>query len=204
GHIARYGDEYTSTAFGDNFTAWGTPTILIETGALYGKDEMYLVKLNFVAFLTALESLASGSEKNESIVPYQSLIENGSGTLVHYIFRDANVVNLPSTPDALVSIGTADLGCVTERRRASFLTPTYIRAMGSLGGLRGLEEYDASGFYVVQRFGRTRTGELAELLFYKRDRNVDWTAADLEKQFPPDAIFSQAKWSKGAGVVPRK
>jgi hypothetical protein len=74
GHIARYGDEYTATAFGDNFTAWGTPVILIETGALHGKDEMFLVKLNFVAFLTALESLASGSEKQESPLPYQSLI----------------------------------------------------------------------------------------------------------------------------------
>ena len=203
GHIAQYGDEYTSTAFGDNFTAWGTPTILIETGALYGKDEMFLVKLNFVAFLTALESLASGSEKNESVIPYQSLITNGSGTLVNYIFRDADVVDIPAV-GVPPSIGSADLACVTERRRASFLTPTYIRAMGTLGGLRGLEEYDASGFYVVQRFGRARTGELAELLFYKRDRTVDWTSTDLEKQFPPDAIFSQGKWFKGAGVVPKK
>ena len=32
GHIARYSDEWTATAFGDNFSAWGTPTILIETG----------------------------------------------------------------------------------------------------------------------------------------------------------------------------
>jgi hypothetical protein len=75
--------------------------------------------------------------------------------------------------------------------------------MGSLGGLRGLEEYDASGFNVVQRWGRTRTGELAELLFYKRDRTIDWSSAELEKQFPPDAIFSQGKWFKGAGVVPK-
>jgi len=204
GHIGRYGDEYTSNAFGDNFTAWGTPTILIETGALHGKDEMFLVKLNFVAFLTALESLASGSEKNESPVPYQSLIPNGSGVLVNYMFRNANVVNIPATPGPTASIGVADLGCVTERRRASFLQPTYIRAMGTLGGLRGLEEYDASGFYVLQRWGRTRTGELAELLFYKHDRTIDWTAPDLEKQFPPDAIFSQGKWFKGAGVVPKK
>ena len=204
GHIGRYGDEYTATAFGDNFTAWGTPTILIETGALHGKDEMYLVKLNFVAFLTALESIASGSEKQESPLPYQSLTANGSGNLVNYIFRNANVVNISSIPGSSASIGTADLACVTERRRASFVQPTYIRGMGSLGGLRGLEEYDTSAFNVVQRWGRTRTGELAELLFYRRDRNVDWTSTELEKQFPPDAIFSQGKWFKGAGVVPKK
>ncbi len=202
GHIAQYGDEYTATAFGDNFTAWGTPTILIETGALYGKDEALLVKLNFIAFLTALESLATGRERGESTAPYQSLISNASGTLVNYVFRDANAVNIVT--GAAPAIGSADLACVTDRRRTSFLTPTYIRGMGTLGGLRGLEEYDASGFYVVQRFGRTRTGELAELLFYKRNRTIDWTAVDLENQFPPDAIFSQGKWFKGAGVVPKK
>jgi hypothetical protein len=203
GHIAQYSDEYTSTAFGDNFTAWGTPTILIETGALYGKDEMYLVKLNFVAFLTALESIASGSEKNESTAPYLSLIPNASGTLVNFMFRNANVVSLPA-PGGEVSIGTSDIGCVAERRRASFLPMTTIRAMGSLGGLHGLEEYDASGFYVLQRWGQTRTGQPAELLFYKRDRTIDWTAADVEKQFPPDAILSGGKWFLGAGVVPKK
>src|SRR4029453_3546718 len=45
GHVSRYSDEWTPTAFGDNFSAWGTSTILVETGALQGKDEMYLVKL---------------------------------------------------------------------------------------------------------------------------------------------------------------
>lgn len=211
GHIGRYGDEYTPSAFGDNFTGWGTPVILIETGALYGKDEMYLIKLNFVAFMTALESIATGSEAQQSNLPYLSLSENGSGTLVNFMFRGANTVNvvpsssvvLPPLPSS-VSMGVADVGCVTERRRASFGAPTNIRAMGTLASLRGLEEYDASGFNVIQRWGRTRTGELAELLFYKRDRAVDWTSAELEKQSPPDAIFSQGKWVKGAGVVPRK
>ena len=70
GHIARYGDEWSPTAFGDNFSAWGTPTILVETGALYGKDEMFLAKMNFVAFMTALNSLASGSERLQDTAPY--------------------------------------------------------------------------------------------------------------------------------------
>jgi len=204
GHIARYGDEYTSNAFGDNFTAWGTPTILIETGGHYGHDEMFVVKVNFVAFLTALQSLATGSEVKESMLPYQSLIENSSGSLVNFIFRKGNLVNFSSVPGATPDIGIADLGCVTQRRRASFLAPTNIRAVGDLTSLRGLEEYDASNFYVVQRFGRTRVGELAELVFYKRDRVIDWSSTELEKQFPPDAVFSMGKWVKGAGVVPKK
>lgn len=61
GYIGRYGDEWTPTAFGDNFSAWGTPVILVETGALHGKDEKFLVKMNFVAYLTALRSIVTGS-----------------------------------------------------------------------------------------------------------------------------------------------
>ncbi len=199
GHIARYSDEYTATAFGDNFSAWGTPVILIETGALYGQDEMFLVKINFVAFMTVLQSLATGSERTQNTAPYLSLIENGSGGLVNFIFRRANIINAESTELTPV----ADIAAVTERRRASFTAPTNIRSVGELSGLRGLEEYNASGFNVYQRFGNVKAGELAEFFFYKKDRTVDWAAPDLEKQFPPDAVFSSGKWIKGAGVVPK-
>ncbi|MEP6787044.1 MAG: M14 family zinc carboxypeptidase [Acidobacteriota bacterium] len=199
GHIARYSDEWTATAFGDNFAAWGTPTILIETGALYGKDEMYLVKLNFVAFLTALDSIATGSEKAQDTSPYLTLPENSSGGLVNFVFRRANIINVGDTAAGLPT----DISAVTERRRASFAAPTTIRGIGDLPGLRGLEEYDASAFNVVQRFGKVKSGELAEFFFYKKDRSVDWASADLEKQFPPDAIFSTGKWFKGEGVVPK-
>ncbi|MFZ1700366.1 MAG: M14 family zinc carboxypeptidase [Pyrinomonadaceae bacterium] len=204
GHIARYSDEWTPTAFGDNFSAWGTPVILIETGELYGKDEMFLVKMNFVAILTALNSLATGSEAAESTSPYLNLPENRSGSLVNFVFRSGNIVardNLTVPTEVLVTIG--DIAAVTERRRASFAAPTIIRGVGNIGGRRGLEEYDASAFYLVPRYGRIASGEIADFYVYKKDRIIDWTVTDLDKQFPPDAIFSAGKWLKGEGVVPR-
>ena len=197
GHVARYSDEWTPTAFGDNFSAWGTPTILIETGALYGKDEMYLVKMNFVAFMTALVSITTGTERTQDPSPYVTLPENTSGGLVNFIFRRANIVNG-------TTISPSDISAVTERRRASFIAPTMIRAIGESLNLRGLEEYDASGFNVVQRFGRLKSGELAEFYFYKKDRVIDWTAIDIEKQYSPDAIFSTGKWVKGENLFPKR
>ncbi len=199
GHIGRYGDEYTSTAFGDNFSAWGTPTILIETGSLYGKDEFFLVKLNFVAYMTALQALATGSEATVSTAPYLSLVENGAGSLVTTVFRRANIVRGNSP----VMITPGDISAVAQRRRASFTPLSTIRSVGETGSVRGLEEYDASNFYVLQRFGRAAPGELAEFSFYKKDRAIDWAAPDLEKQFPPDAIFSMGKFTKGDGIVPK-
>jgi hypothetical protein len=200
GHIARYDDEWTPTAFGDNFSAWGTPVILIETGALHGKDEMFLVKMNFVAFMTALQSLATGSERSHDPSAYLNLPLNGSGGLFNFIFRRGNLIITPSEKAQMV----ADIAVTTDRRRASFTAPSVIRYIGQLNNLRGLEEYDVSGFNVVHRFGRIKPGELAELYFYRKDRVVDWMAADLATQYPPDAIFSTGKWIKGDASLMKK
>lgn len=206
GHIGRYGDEFTPTAFGDNFSAWGTPVILIETGALNGKSEMFLVKMNFIAIATALKLLADGNEKHVSPIYYEQLPNNSSGRLMNFIFRNASVIvpslkngNLP-TANILIT----DIGAVAERRRAEFVTPVVIRRIGDLAGWAGLEEYDASNFYAVGRFQPLATGSFAEILFYRKDRQIDWAAADLEKIHQPDAVFSLGKWVKGEGVVPKK
>lgn len=194
GHIGRYGDEWTPTAFGDNFSAWGTPVILIETGGLHGRDEMFLVKMNFIAMLTAMRSLADGTEKNVSPANYESLPPNTSGTLYYFIFRGGTIVDR-SDPKRLTA---ADIAINLERRRAGFVAPAYVRQIGNISQ-HGLSEFDAKDYFVVARNARSiRVGDSAELLFYKKTRTVDWSAADLEKQFEPDAIFSLGKWVKGS------
>jgi len=198
-NIARYDDGYTATAFGDNFTGWGTPVILIETGALVGKDEMYLVRLNFVAFLTALRVIADGSEKTQDSRAYLSLKPNGSGGIYHIVFRGANIL-IPEEKEPYKS----DIAVNYDRRRASFPAPHTIREIGDLAAVSGLEEYSAADFIVIPRSGTMKVGDAAELLFYKKDRQVDFTSKELEKQFPPDAIFSTGKWIKGEGIVPKK
>lgn len=198
GHIARYDDDYAPTAFGDNFSAWGTPVILIETGALHGKDEMFLVKMNFIAFLTALTSVADQTEKNINPAAYDLLPHNTSGRVINFIFRNASIID-SQNPDQIV---ISSIGVVSERRRASFSPQVSIGSISPLGWMSGLEEYDASNFYVVQRFGRLKVGELAELLFYKKDRQIDWKLPDLEKNFPPDAVFSLGKFVKGSELFP--
>ncbi len=199
GHIARYGDEFTATAFGDNFSAWGTPVILIETGGLHGKDEMFLVKMNFISFVTALKVLADGSEKHFSPINYELLPNNTSGRLFYFVFRNANIIDQTST-----DVFIADIGINVDRRRAELTAPTSVRQIGDLSAFAGLNEYDASGFNVVGRFQPLKPGSFGELLFYRKDRQVDWSSADLEKQAPPDAIFSLGRWLKGEGTVPRK
>lgn len=201
GYIARYDEDYNAIAFGDNFSAWGTPVILIETGALYGKDEMFLVKMNFVAFLTALQSMADGTEQKLSPINYDMLPLNTSGRLVHFMFRKANIANFA---DDTVTPFTSDVAVNMERRRAELMSPTFVRDIGGLPNLTGLEEYDASDYYLVPRFGKLKVGEPGEFLFYKKSRTIDWKTPNLETAVPPDAIFSQGKWIKGDGVLSKK
>ena len=200
GHIARYGDEWSPTAFGDNFSAWGTPVILIETGALYGKDEMHLVKMNFIAMMTAMKLLADGGFSAFNPDDYDLIPNNTSGRIMHFIFRNATMIDR-AKPETTV-IG--DIGANLERRRAEQLQPSVIRQIGDLSSIAGLEEYDASQFNVTGRFQPLKTGTFGELLFYKKGREINWASPDIEKEFPPDAIFSLGKWVKGEGLLKRR
>ena len=59
GGMARYDEDWSPRAFGDNLTAWGTPVVLIESGGLPpGRDLSDLTRLNFVALFTVLHELA--------------------------------------------------------------------------------------------------------------------------------------------------
>jgi hypothetical protein len=200
GHIGRYDDTYNPRAFGDMISAWGTPVILIETGALHNKDEMFLVKLNFVAYLAAFQSLVDKSERNASAKIYENLPFNSSGNLYNFIFRNANIINFAESSEPF----TADISINAERRRADEVAPTYIREIGDLSIFSALDEYDAKDFYLVQKSGLLRNGAGGEFLFYKKTRQIDWTAKDLEKAFPPDAVFSNGKWTRGEKLLPKK
>lgn len=199
GRIGRYDDEYNPRAFGDNISAWGTPVILIETGALKGGDEMLLIKLNFVAYLSALKAIADGSEKKADAKIYDTLPVNNSGNLFNVIFRKANIINIAENTESF----TADVALNVERRRASIAAPTFVQDIGDLSIAGGLDEYDAEDFYLVHKNRLLKIGASGEFLFYKKTRKIDWKVKDLEKTFSPDAVLSQGKWTKGAGLLPK-
>lgn len=198
GHIARYDDEYNPRAFGDRISEWGTPVILIETGALHGKDEMFLIKMNFVADLVALRSLVDGSEAKATPDVYDKLPFNGSGGIYGFVFRRANILNFNENSTSFV----ADVGLNAARRRAGQITPTSVQDIGDLSIVKGLQEYDASSYLLVPKSGLLKTGSSGDFLFYRKDKaaKIDFKAKDFDTRFPPDAVFSNGKWTKGANL----
>jgi hypothetical protein len=185
GHIARYDDEYNPRAFGDMIAAWGTPVILVETGGLHGADGMFLVKMNFVAYLTALQAVADGSEKSTPTSVYDELPFNSGGDLFHYIFRRATIAGGAGEPYL------ADVAVIAERRRAGDNPSAIVREVGDLSIFAGLEEFDLKDFYLVPAAGPLRMGSQADFALYKKT-NVP----DLNKLPEPDAVFRQGKWVK--------
>jgi hypothetical protein len=196
GHIARYDDTFNPRAFGDLISKWGTPVVLIETGALHGKTEMELVQLNFVALASALGALATGAVERANPALYDALRENTGGTIYSLVVRNAMIVNRFEHEGAAVPPFAADIavneeGVVGGRQRSA-----SIQDVGDLQDVRGLVEIDAGGHFVTVAKGALRPGNDAALLFYKKEkaRQVDWTVADLEARFPPDAVYRNGEW----------
>jgi hypothetical protein len=184
GNIGRYDDEYNPRAFGDRISEWGTPVILIETGALHSKDEMFLIKLNFIAYLTALQSLVDGSEKRADAKIYENLPFNSDGGLYNYIFRRATIV--PEEGEPFV----ADVAVMTERRRANEESRMFVREVGDLTIYTGLEEFDMKDFYLVPTDKTLRSGSPAQFRFFKKSKPFN-----RENLIEPDKIFINGKWS---------
>jgi hypothetical protein len=154
GQVARYDDEFEVRAFGDNLTKWGTSVVLIETGPFSVTDpDPALVRLNFVALVSALDALATGRVDAADPARYESLPMNRDMQL-YQVIRNASVVNGAGVPPFIADVGIAATRSVRTpagRRRELHL----VRRIDDLGDLRvlaGLEDIDATGLVVAPLF----------------------------------------------------
>jgi hypothetical protein len=170
GRIARYDDEFEVRAFGDNITKWGTSVVLIETGGWPGNDpDAALVRLNFVAIVSALQSLATGLVDRADPARYESLPRNGSATF-YQLIRNVSVV-----PGTGVQAFTGDVGLVVSRAVAAVNGERRLRAVtrvDDLGDLRlfgAIETIEGRGLMLAPAFDRkAQVGDEVAL--------PDWTA----------------------------
>jgi len=150
GQIGRYDDEFEVRAFGDNVTLWGTPVVLIETGPWPGPDpDAALVRLNFVAIVSALDALATGQVERSETQRYETLPMNES-KMFYVLVRNASVINGKGLPPFV-----ADIGVVANRKvqinngRRELQMSLTIEDFGDLSTMGGLRTIDATGMTVV-------------------------------------------------------
>jgi hypothetical protein len=161
GQIGRYDDDFEVRAFGDNLTLWGTPVVLIETGPYpSGEPDPPLVRMNFVAILSALDSLATGRVDQADASRYESLPVNQSKMLA-VLVQNATIVN-----GAGVAPFTGDIGININRRIRTVdgkRTLVRIATIDDLGDLRtsgAMRTIDATGLVAAPVYDTTiRQGE---------------------------------------------
>jgi hypothetical protein len=150
GQVGRYSDEFEVRAFGDNIARWGTPVLLIETGPIGGDNaEAALVRLNFVALVTALDGLASGRTKHADPRRYESLPENGS-RLLHTLVRNGSVIAGTGVAPFIGDVGLGASRLV--RDVAGVRTLAWAARIDDVGDLRvygALHTIDADGLTVA-------------------------------------------------------
>jgi len=147
--MARYDDEFTPRAFGDNMQAWGTSTVLIESGELEGDPQKQeLRKLNVVALLSALHAIATGSHESLSTAAYDDLPMNVS--LANDLLLSGGeliVGDLPAVR-ADVTIRYEDAVARTGPRWGE---------IGDLEDVSAADTVDVSGLFVHAEAGRDGT-----------------------------------------------
>ena len=168
GQIGRYDDEFEVRAFGDNITLWGTPVVLIETGPWPSEQpDPALVRLNFVAILSALDSLATGDVERADPRRYESLPVNES-RLLYVLVKNAMVINGAGVPPF-----TSDIGIVATRRvrsndgRRELQMSLGIDDMGDLRTSGALRTIDATGMTVIPADDSLEQGKIVDLPEWK-------------------------------------
>lgn len=146
GQIGRYDEDFEVRAFGDNLTLWGTPVVLIETGAYPAPaPDPFLVRMNFVAIVSALDALATGNVDAADPARYETLPVNesrGFYILVQHATVVAGTGVKPFTADIGIS-GVRRVRTVAGQRQ--IVMQTAINDFGDLRTSYGLRTIDAGG-----------------------------------------------------------
>ena len=144
--VGRWSSEFEPRAFGDNIQKWGTTLILIESGGRKDDPEkQYIRKLNFVALLTGLQSIASNNYQKNNLKEYDKLPEN-SKAIFDLIIRNVTIKKGETT-------FKADIAINRNERPASgtdyFTTTSAIEEIGDMSVFFGTDEIQAEGLEII-------------------------------------------------------
>ncbi|HEX5831662.1 MAG TPA: M14 family zinc carboxypeptidase [Gemmatimonadaceae bacterium] len=140
GRTAKYDDTFNARAFGDLMQAWGTSTVLVESGALPNDPQKQRLRaVNVAILLTALDAIATGGYAQADPRLYEQLPYN---TSVRY---DVVVVGGTVVLPGLAPV-RADLAFTYDDAVAR--TGLRLRDVGDLRDVAALDTVDASGLFL--------------------------------------------------------
>lgn len=140
GRMAHYDDTYNPRAFGDHMQAWGTSTVLIESGALPDDPEKQRLRaLNVAAILSALDGIATGDYVKSDVKEYEALPFNAGGARSLLITGGTLVLPGLAPLQADVAIDYED-----QLHKAQ----PFLRDVGDLSTSVAVDTLDAAGLFI--------------------------------------------------------
>lgn len=140
GHVGKYNDAFEPRAFGDNFTKWGTSTILIESGGYPNDPEkQYIRKLNFMIILNALHQIANRSYEQYHTSSYFAIPDNDN-KMMDLILKNVQIPlhEAHYTVDIAIKRHDSSVG-------ENYYMTGNVEDLGDTQVYFGMEELDASG-----------------------------------------------------------
>lgn len=163
--ISRYDDTFERRAFGDNFTKWGTPYILIESGGYPNDPEkQFIRKLNYITFIKSLETLLDRSFKKKTLEDYESIPENHRSLISMKI---KNIKRYIGDHKIIFDLGYIYNEIYQDGQLAGM--NARINDVGDLSTYEGFEEFDAKDYRLIQPKWYTKKITSIDQL-----RNLDW------------------------------
>jgi len=148
GHVARYKADYMPRAFGDAMQNWGVSTILMESGLHDDEDPRFLVKLNFVALLSAFHAIASGEIEQADENIYEQIPLEGS-QLFDLLIKNARVYNGTDIPAFIADIG---INIERELQDEEIIETGKISDIGDLSISDGIEVIEGTDLALCPGF----------------------------------------------------
>ena len=144
GQVAKYNDDFEPRAFGDNIQKWGTSAILIESGGfLEDPEKQEIRKLNFVAILSAVFSIANEDYKQKELRDYNKIPENDSKL---YDLKLTGLEYELLGEDYILDVGINLQESGNKKR--GFYSRASIADLGDLSTNYGYKSHDVTGYKV--------------------------------------------------------
>lgn len=147
-HIARFDDEYEPRAFGDNFQAAGTSTILIEAGG-YKEDpeKQFIRKVYLKSILSGLINIANEAYVREDVEHYFSIPENKKRH-VQILLKNCQLIRNGIN-------FKVDIALISQEKINSsldFTSLSYVlNDLGDLSGFYAYQEINCEKFTITER-----------------------------------------------------
>ena len=138
--MARYDDAFAPRAFGDNMQAWGTSTVLVESGILPDDPQKQeLRRLHIVALLSAFDAIANERYDDVTTAAYDSLPMNREVEYSLLVLGGDLVLEEAAPIRADIAIRYDD---------AAARTGPHYGEIGDLEGVVALDTVNAGGLFI--------------------------------------------------------